>query len=326
MNQHLPRLSQPTVDMLIQSYVSGKRNLWAVLKASGTGIRDYLQGQITQDMTKLSTDQGIHACILTPQGKAVSELYIVEGQADELIMLTPTALAEDTVARLRRFALGTDLRMGMVDSLAICSLQGANAAEGLAEFELPEPGPQWLATSRHPSEDIVALCMPNDPRGFWVIAPIERIDQALKASKTVVTEDEIEAMRIIQGLPRLGAEWSPALHPLNANLSEFEGVSFDKGCYVGQEVTSRMHWRGGISKKLYKVTLDSCEGIDALPCPLFASTENGAVKLGELCSAAMDHEGIVHGIALLSIEVAEANRDLFLGTGAQLNIGDACHA
>jgi len=251
---------------------------------------------------------------------------MIEGWADELVILTPTALAETTVERLRRFALGNDLRMGMVESLAVCSLQGANAAEGLAAFELSEPGQSWLATSRHPEEEMIGLCMPNDPRGFWVIAPAERIEQVLEISNNVVSEDEIEAMRIIQGLPRLGVEWSSRLHPLNANLSEFDGVSFDKGCYVGQEVTSRMHWRGGISKKLYKVTFDSCDGIDALPCPLFSAAGSKATKLGEMCSAAFDHEGMGHGIALLPIEVAEAGRALFFSTGASVSIGEACHA
>ncbi len=328
MNHNLPRLGQPTVEMLIQSYVLGRRNIWSVLKASGSGIRDYLQGQITQDMAKLSEDQGIHACILTPQGKAVSELYIIEGRNDELILLTPGVLAEVTVARLRRFALGAELRMGVVDSMGICSVQGANAAEALADFGLSEPGQSWLATSRHESEDIFALTMPNDPHGFWVVAPNERVDAVLDASSAVVDENEIEAMRIIQGLPRFGVEWQSTLQPLNANLEEFHGVSFDKGCYVGQEITSRMHWRGGIRKKLYKVMIQgNVNTIKSLPCPLFASAEQGSVRMGELCSAAIDHEGTVHGIALLPIEVAEeTGRELFVDAETSVYIKEACHA
>jgi hypothetical protein len=303
-----------------------------VLKASGEGIREYLQGQITQDMAKLNAEQSIYACILTPQGKAVSVVYILEGHNRELILLTPRDLAVETVARLHRFALGADLRIGVVENMGVCSIQGANASEGLALFGLPEPGQSGLATVRHADSDVLAMLMPRDPRGFWLVAPQEQIEDALSQAKAVVDEDEIEAMRIIQGLPRLGVDWQATLHPLNANLAEFDGVSFDKGCYVGQEVTSRMHWRGGISKKLYKVMIDgSPAGCDDLPCPLLLTpdsenTKTGAPKIGELSSAALDHEGRLHGIALLPIETAESGKQLYLQTGAKVFIGEACHA
>ncbi|HKI61511.1 MAG TPA: tRNA-modifying protein YgfZ, partial [Mariprofundaceae bacterium] len=106
---------------------------------------------------------------------------------------------------------------------------------------------------------------------------------------------------------------------LNANLIEFNGVSFEKGCYVGQEITSRMHWRGGIKKKLYRVGIE--EQPDSLPCPLFTTA-----KIGELKSAAIDHEGACTGIALLPVEVAESKAPLTLENGSIVTLHEACHA
>lgn len=314
----LPTLKQETANQLLHSAIIAWRRQWAVLKASGPGLRDYLQGQITQDMNRLTSTQGIHSCILTPQGKAVSELYLFEGQQDELIILTPTSHAEASVARLRQFALGKPLRIGVVDSLAICSVQGANAAQLLDDFELPEPDQGWLSCSRKTDSDTLALVMPENPRGYWIISSRQHINTVINHHQQV-NESEIEAMRIIRGIPDFGTEWDTGIHPLNANLIEFDGVSFDKGCYVGQEITSRMHWRGGIKKKLYRVAIDGKP--ESLPCPICTSA-----AIGELKSAMIDHEANCFGIALLPIETAESNPDLTLDNGVSIRILETCHA
>ncbi|WP_100265898.1 YgfZ/GcvT domain-containing protein [Mariprofundus ferrinatatus] len=315
----LPRLSSATADRLLQSSVAAPRSRWSVLKASGSTVRDYLQGQVTQDMGKLTSECGIHACLLTPQGKAVSELYIIQGRDEELILLVPSAKAEITVGRLRQFALGHTLRIGIVDTLAICSIQGANAPELLHKFELTEPGNGWLACSRSESDDTFALVMPKSPRGFWVISSKEKIDVAL-SNHVMLDETEFEAMRVIRGFPDFGTEWDESIHPLNANLIEFDGVSFNKGCYVGQEVTARMNWRGGIKKKLYRVSISGQP--DTIPCPVQTTA-----KIGELKSAAIDHEGNCFGIALLPVDVGESESvALSLENGASVEVLEACHA
>ena len=233
-------------------------------------------------------------------------------------MLTPASHAEATVGRLRRFALGYDLRIGIVNALAICSVQGAHAHTVLDLFSLDEPGEAWLSASRRGDEDTFALVMPAQPRGFWIISSPARIDSAAEKIN-VVDEDEMEAMRIIRGIPDFGVEWNESVHPLNANLIEFDGVSFEKGCYVGQEVTSRMHWRGGIKKKLYRVAIEGKP--EQLPAAVYSSA-----KIGELKSAAIDHEGNCCGIALLPINVGESEPQLTLENDLPLTILESCHA
>jgi len=302
----------------LNSAVISLRTRWSILKASGPGLRDYLQGQITQDMNRLTPSHGIHSCILSPQGKAISELYMFEGHQNELIILTPTSHAEATVARLRQFALGQALRIGVVKALAICSVQGANATQVLHDFNLDNPEHGWLSCSRKSDAETFALVMPENPRGYWIISSREHIN-TVTGSYQQVNESEMEAMRIIRGIPDFGVEWDESTHPLNANLIEFDGVSFDKGCYVGQEVTSRMHWRGGIKKKLYRVAIDGLP--ESLPCPI-QTTAN----IGELRSAAIDHEKNCIGIALLPIEIADSDSALKLTNNINITILEPCHA
>lgn len=312
----LPSLSEQTAQLLLTDAVLSLRSRWSVLKASGDRVRDYLQGQITQDIKRLSRDRGIHCCLLSPQGKAVSELYILEGNNNELILLAPASHAETAVARLRRFAVGFDLRIGIVSDLAIASIQGAHAHALLDSFGLPEPAEGWLSTSR--DAERFALVMPEQPRGFWVIANRNQLE-SVASNRHLIDESEIEAMRIIRGIPDFGTDWDETIHPLNANLIEFDGVSFEKGCYVGQEVTSRMHWRGGIKKRLYRISIDGRP--EAVPCALCTTASIGTLK-----SAAIDHEKSCVGIAHLPIAIAESEAALTLENGARVEIVEACHA
>jgi len=311
----IPCLSPATAKQLQSAYAVGWRQDWSVLKASGTDLRKYLQGQITQDMNKLSREQGIHACILTPQGKAISDLYMLEGNDDELLLLAPSAYAVPTVARLRQFALGYSLRIGVVDAWSILEIQGAHATGELqqAGFSVTETG--WLAATH--AGDIHAIMMSEKPCCFWLIGDTSQLETITHSD--LLDRNKAEALRIIHGIPRFGTDWNEKIHPMNANMIEFDSVSFDKGCYVGQEVTSRMHWRGGIKKRFYRVELGNTP--DGLPCPILITA-----SIGMLTSAATDATGACLGIAHLPIDVAESDTTLSLENGATVHIIEACHA
>jgi folate-binding protein YgfZ len=121
------------------------------------------------------------------------------------------------------------------------------------------------------------------------------------------------------GTPIFTRDWDESIHPLNANLIEMNGVSFDKGCYVGQEVTSRMHWRNGIKKKLYHVHIYG--ELPIAPCPIQTT-----ITIGRLTSTATTPSGEHLGVAHLPIEIAESNTSLSLESGQSIEIIEACHA
>jgi len=312
----IPSLSKITADYLVHSSCIGVASQWSVLKASGSDVRAYLQGQISQDIDKLSDQQAIHSCILSPQGKAVSELYILAGHNQELIILTPSSHATATVARLRQFSLGHQLRIGVVDQLGICAIQGANTAPLLNNLALPVAAPNTFACARHPNEDTFTITMPH---ASWLISSTSHIETILNTTTQQISPEELESLRIMQGQALFGIEWDEHIHPLNANLVEFQGVDFNKGCYVGQEVTSRMHWRGGIKKKLYRVQI---EGIPSrLPCAIHSTANIGTLK-----SASVDADGYCFGIALLPISIAQSEKNLTLENKNKLTILEPCHA
>ncbi len=307
------KLSKEDQKRLEEGYLGGCLNDYAVIKISGPTAIDYLQGQITQQIKRLSPTQGIYAAILTPQGKSVSDMYIISGHNHELIIVARKAYAEALVTRLRQFSLGHDLRIGIVDSYKVLSIQGSRCDDFLEIHNLPVPGDTHLnSTSSSGIEFFIIRMAEAADHGIWIVT-----DDA-EAIGNLTDEAAIHAARICKGLPIYGIDWNERTFPLNANLIEFDGVSFDKGCYVGQEITSRMQWRGGIRKRLYRVKLESFPA--ELPSPVSTT-----IEIGSVTSAAIDAEGVVHGIAHLPIEMIESVSPLIDANGDSIQVIGTCH-
>jgi len=275
-----------------------------VLKASGDSVRKYLQGQITQDINLLTPDTPIYTAVLSPQGKMIADMHIID-IGDELIMVTEASYAAALVERLRRFALGHDIRLGQVETLGVLSVQGEHTQQIIQNIKQPIEASMEMHEAAN--------------QGNWLIMANADIHKALHQMSGVCSERDLENAAIIYGTPRFARDWDASIHPLNANLIEMKGVNFDKGCYVGQEVTSRMHWRNGIKKKLYHIKIegDLCN----TPSPIQSSC-----KIGILTSAATDTSGEHFGIAHLPIESVENNTSLSLENGSSITVLEACHA
>jgi len=280
------------------------RSSYTVLKASGAPIRAYLQGQITQDIQALTPQHPIYTAVLTPQGKMVADMFIVDG-GEELILITATSYALALVERLRRYALGQEIRLGIVDTLGLLSIQGDDSSAWIEHIQAPI---------------VATISMPEAAaHGDWLIMQISEIEPTLASLPCRTTDADMELAAIAHGTPRFGRDWDASTHPMNANLVEMKGVSFEKGCYVGQEVTSRMQWRGGIKKKLYRVHLSSIP--EQLPCPIQTS-----INIGSLTSAASNTQGECMGIAHLPIESVESKQPLSLPSGESVTVIEPCHA
>lgn len=292
-----------TAPLLIQHLCCHRTSL-TVLKASGENIRKYLQGQITQDINLLTPTQPIYTAVLTPQGKIIADMHIIDA-GDELIMITEARFAAALVERLRRFALGYDIRLGQVESLGVLSIQGKNAEQIISSVTQPVEA----AAEMHEA----------DKQGRWMIMTLTDIQKALAGIANTCNDSDLESASIIYGMPRFGRDWDTSTHPLNANLIEMNGVNFDKGCYVGQEVTSRMHWRNGIKKKLYRVEIQG--SLPEAPCPIHSTG-----KIGMLTAAATNTLNKHIGIAHLPIETVEKQTPLSLESGDQITVLEACHA
>ncbi|MBV9571690.1 MAG: folate-binding protein YgfZ [Alphaproteobacteria bacterium] len=211
-----------------------------VIAISGPEAKSFLQGLTTNDINSLTPDVPLYSALLTPQGKVLFDFLLSE--RDEAIFLDcATSSAQALLKRLTMYRLRAKVDLVLREDLAVCW----NGAGGSADPRLTELGTRSVLPAN--SSD----------------ASIEYLSRRLEL-----------------GVPE-GADFgSDKMFALDAGLEELHGVSFEKGCYVGQELTARMKHRGTARKRLLPVS--AVDGND-LPSP---GTEIRAINvaLGEITS------------------------------------------
>ncbi len=205
-----------------------------VVSVTGADATTFLQGLLTNDVERLEPGQARYAALLTPQGKILFDMIVVRGPGEEPSYLIDCAGVQ--AADLAR-------RLGFYKLRAKVAIADVSADRAVAAFWGDEP----------PSVDEGLLYAdPRDPRLGWrAILP-----RPIAAAVGSEHAGEYEGLRIAVGAPKGGLDFAYAdAFPHDANLDLLHGVDFDKGCYVGQEVVSRMKHRGTARKRIARVKL-----------------------------------------------------------------------
>jgi tRNA-modifying protein YgfZ len=206
----------------------------AVIRVSGEDATSFLQGLLTNDLERLHPSEARYAALLTPQGKILFDMIVVRAPGEE-----PSYLIDCTAAQAADLAK----RLGFYKLRAKVAIADMSADQAVAAF--------WGAEAPHVDEGV--LCAdPRDPRLGWR-AILPRPTAAAFGSEHV---NEYEGLRIAVGAPKGGLDFAYGdAFPHDANFDLLHGVDFDKGCYVGQEVVSRMKHRGTARKRIARVKL-----------------------------------------------------------------------
>jgi folate-binding protein YgfZ len=252
-----------------------------VVKVSGEGARDFLNGLVTTDVMLLRPGLGRFGALLTPQGKIVVDFLLTEApstQGGGFLIDCPRALAQ-----------------ALADKLGFYKLRAKVVIENLSDnLGVLAAWDGELATKPD-----LAFADPRQPTLGWRILVAQQLAQKVAdlIGAKLVDGAAYEAHRIASGVPRGGLDFIYGdAFPHETNMDHLHGVDFDKGCYVGQEVVSRMQHRGTARTRTVRVILDG-------PSP-----EPGATVLaGEKTVGTMGSTAAPHGLALVRIDrVADA--------------------
>jgi tRNA-modifying protein YgfZ len=201
-----------------------------IVRLSGEDVRGFLQGLVTNDVAGALP---VWAGLLTPQGKCLFD-FIIWGDGDDLLLDCEAAAADDLIKRLSIYRLRRPIRIERDDALAVhWSEEGG---EGVPDPRLDALGRRWLQ-DRTPAKAGVQ--------------PQER-DPGLLPSQEHKWLGHRLRLGITEGRTELGdILW------LECNAAELNGVSFSKGCFVGQENTARMNWRQKVNRRLVVAESDA---------------------------------------------------------------------
>ena len=262
-----------------------------VVKVAGADARRFLNGLATNDIGKVAPGQPRFAALLTPQGKIIVDFIAVEATAEDgggFFLDCPRALAAALVEKLTFYRLRAKVAVeNLSQALGVMALWpgGADSEYGLC-----------YADPRHPD------------LGTRVILPPEVAAEAAADLGAALTDaDAYDAHRIALGVPRGGTDFSYGdTFPHEADMDQLAGVDFDKGCYIGQEVVSRVEHRATARSRVVPIAYDEFS-----PLPGIAVMA-GDKQVGQLGSTA---KGC--GLALLRLDrVADA-----LAAGTPLTAG-----
>jgi folate-binding protein YgfZ len=253
----------------------------ALISVSGPDAEHFLQNIVTADLDALKTGEAKPSALLTPQGKILFDFLVSRNGADALRLECRADIADDFVRRLTLYKLRAKVEISKQEESLVAVSWGTESGASQTESS-------WLRDLRFPEGSPV-----------W-----RSYDAATDAGDISAWH----ALRVASGVAESGTDYALSdAFPHDVLFDQIGGVGFRKGCYVGQEVVSRMQHRGTARRRVLIVSGE------ALPAPGTEITANGKV-LGTLGSTAAGK-----GLAILRIDrVKDA-----LDAGATIMAGDA---
>ena len=259
-----------------------------VVKVSGDDARKFLHGLVTADMLSLTPGTARFCALLTPQGKIIADFFVAEAPSadgggfflDVPRVLDTTLFDKLNLYKLRAKVLIEDLS----EILGVLAVWDGTPA---AKYGLSYADPRLPALGAR-----------------LIVPPHRAADAAREIDASLVAAEDYEAHRIGLGVPRGGIDFAYGdAFPHEADMDQLGGVDFAKGCYVGQEVVSRIEHRGIARTRALPIRYDG------------GAPENGvAITAGERQVGTMGSAARGRGIALLRLDrVAEATEPLTAG-------------
>ena len=250
----------------------------AVLRITGADATRFLQGLLTTDVESMAAGNARFAALLTPQGKILFDFIVVAVAEDEgggFVLDAPRALEGELAERLGFYKLRAKIEIARRPDLAIAVVLDGTASDDLG----------------------LVYSDPRHPRlGAHILLPAESAGATLREAGFALGDaEEWQAKRIALGVPEGGKDFVYGdTFPHEADMDQLNGVDFDKGCFVGQEVVARMQHRGGIRTRVVPIAYEHASPLSGVE-----------VKIGERSAGFLGSTAQGRGLAKVRLDRIE---------------------
>lgn len=250
------------------------------LRIQGKDAQTFLQGQTTCDVRQITPICSSVGAFCNPQGRVIATFQLLCRESG-FLMLLAADLVEKVAQRLKLYILRSKVEVA-ADDLALfgITLADSKALQGILKYPLQARGAviqahqlSWLRMPP-PGERWIALGKPQAAQAMWL-----KLVETLGAAESLPAYWQLQDIRA--GFPTVTSATSEQFLPQMLNLDRLGGIGFAKGCYTGQEIIARTHYRGQVKRRLYRVQFAS-PYTPAPGAPLIAEGET----VGQVINAA----------------------------------------
>ncbi|MCU0897273.1 MAG: folate-binding protein [Burkholderiales bacterium] len=281
------------------------------LRFAGADALGFLHAQVSNDVKGLGADRARYAGYCTPKGRLLAN-FLLWREGDGVFMLLPRDVLAGIERRLRMYVLRAKVAVSETTSeFVVLGASGAAAPEAVARA-LGAPAPEAPLGVVRSASGITAIRVPGDR--FVLVSPLvlaEAVWEQLAATLQPAGAPAWQWLDISRGLPLVTAATQEELVPQMANLELVGGVSFDKGCYPGQEIVARSQYLGQVKRRTYRASVAAAD--PPRPGEPVHAGADATQTAGLIVNAAPAPGGGYEVLAVLQIAAAQAG-DLHLRT------------
>ncbi|HEY0683648.1 MAG TPA: hypothetical protein VGD45_15050 [Steroidobacter sp.] len=205
----------------------------AAIMVSGADARAYLQGQLTADLDTLSSNRVQLACCNSPQGRVQAVFWLLE-RSDGIALVLPSSMVDGAVVRLRKYVLRAKAKIEPAKQLQLGVLPRSALP---ADVTLPDAG------SHREIAGVSYFTLPGVDDAMVL--------GSLSGGADAAREHQWHLSQVRAGLPQVYPETHEAFVAQMLNIDLLGGISFEKGCYTGQEIIARAHFRGTVKRRMF---------------------------------------------------------------------------
>lgn len=218
------------------------------LALTGADARTYLQGQLTADIDALEVSGVRLAACNSPQGRVQAVLWMIE-RSDGIVLILPDTMIESTAARLRKYVLRSRVNF----QLRPLQVESATLPPSLAaHLEAPVSTEDTPRERTHIEHEAISYVRLPGLESWLRLAGDTGITPDDSAQPADATQPDVRLACLRAGLPQVYPQTHEAFVAQMLNLDLLDGISFSKGCYTGQEIIARAHYRGAVKRRMFR--------------------------------------------------------------------------
>ena len=299
--------TETELDAALNSDIGCDLSHFGLISAQGTDAEHFLQGQLTSDVRQVTAVHSLLGAHCNPKGRVLASFRLFRREESYFLQLPCTMIAA-TLSRLRKYVLMSKTTLeDASDALVRIGISGPNAENLLRSALGAVPATVNGVITTDAGSLITVIRLPGLQPRFELhgSAPeLGAVWNALKPNVTPVGAESWRLLDILAGMPTIYPQTVEAFVPQMINLQQLEGISFQKGCYTGQEIVARTHYLGKLKRRMYLARINS----PILPHPgdpLFSPQADASQSPGQLADACHYPGGGAVVLAVALIDCAE---------------------